>query len=312
MTAGPPAVVLAAGQGTRMRSQTPKVLHLVAGRPLLSHVLDAVRGAGARPVVVLSSESEPARAIPAGQSSLFQVAFHPSGQSFAVCGADNLVKIYDLAGNDPLILRGHTRAVTSLAFSKDGRLLVTGSNDRTLRLWDMPSGQSLRVLHGQGEEVTALAISPDGSQIASAGKDQAIRLWDLDTTERYRQFSGNQGAVWAAAFSPDGGHLAAGGADRTIHVWRFSRASQGSNMPVQNLTGHHAAVTAIAYSRDGQWIVSCGGDKNDARFIGVGSRLSERWRRRGKIEAHVHNVGIMLNGVVESCNDIREIAGAVR
>jgi bifunctional UDP-N-acetylglucosamine pyrophosphorylase/glucosamine-1-phosphate N-acetyltransferase len=63
VTAGPPGIVLAAGLGTRMRSQTPKVLHLVAGKPLLSHVLDAVRGAGARPVVVLSKESEPARAI---------------------------------------------------------------------------------------------------------------------------------------------------------------------------------------------------------------------------------------------------------
>src|SRR5439155_16314298 len=63
MTAGPPGIVLAAGLGTRMRSQTPKVLHLLAGRPLLSPVLGALRGAGARPIVVLSKESEPARAI---------------------------------------------------------------------------------------------------------------------------------------------------------------------------------------------------------------------------------------------------------
>ena len=63
MTAGPPGIVLAAGLGTRMRSQTPKVLHPVAGKPLLAHVLDAVRAAGARPVVVLSKESEAGRTV---------------------------------------------------------------------------------------------------------------------------------------------------------------------------------------------------------------------------------------------------------
>jgi bifunctional UDP-N-acetylglucosamine pyrophosphorylase / glucosamine-1-phosphate N-acetyltransferase len=100
MTAGPPAVVLAAGLGTRMRSQTSKVLHLVAGKPLLAHVLEAVRGAGARPIVVLSKESEPARAIvgdgaivamqdpPRGTGDAVRVALDavsdPSGEAFIV------------------------------------------------------------------------------------------------------------------------------------------------------------------------------------------------------------------------------------
>src|SRR5207244_13564639 len=61
MTDAPLAIVLAAGLSTRMKSNTPKVLHPIAGRPLLAHVLDTVRAAGARPLVVLSKESEPAR-----------------------------------------------------------------------------------------------------------------------------------------------------------------------------------------------------------------------------------------------------------
>jgi bifunctional UDP-N-acetylglucosamine pyrophosphorylase/glucosamine-1-phosphate N-acetyltransferase len=83
MTAGPPGIVLAAGLGTRMRSETPKVLHLVAGKPLLSHVLDAVRGAGARPVVVLSKESEPAKAI-VGDGAVVAMQDPPRGTGDAV------------------------------------------------------------------------------------------------------------------------------------------------------------------------------------------------------------------------------------
>jgi bifunctional UDP-N-acetylglucosamine pyrophosphorylase/glucosamine-1-phosphate N-acetyltransferase len=83
MTAAPPGIVLAAGLGTRMRSQTPKVLHLVAGKPLLAHVLEAVRAVGARPVVVLSKESEPARSV-VGDDAVVAMQDPPRGTGDAV------------------------------------------------------------------------------------------------------------------------------------------------------------------------------------------------------------------------------------
>ncbi|MEP6693108.1 MAG: bifunctional UDP-N-acetylglucosamine diphosphorylase/glucosamine-1-phosphate N-acetyltransferase GlmU [Chloroflexota bacterium] len=104
MTAGPPGIVLAAGLGTRMRSQTPKVLHVVAGRPLLSHVLAAVRGAGARPVVVLSKESEPARAI-VSDGAVIAMQDVPRGTGDAVRVA--LAAIPDASG-DAFIVYGDT------------------------------------------------------------------------------------------------------------------------------------------------------------------------------------------------------------
>jgi bifunctional UDP-N-acetylglucosamine pyrophosphorylase/glucosamine-1-phosphate N-acetyltransferase len=111
MTAEPLGIVLAAGLGTRMRSQTPKVLHPVAGKPLLSHVLDTVRAAGARPVVVLSKESEPARAIvgdavvamqdpPRGTGDAVRVALgaipDASGEAFIVYGDSPLLRAVTL------------------------------------------------------------------------------------------------------------------------------------------------------------------------------------------------------------------------
>ena len=107
MTAGPPGIVLAAGLGTRMRSPTPKVLHLVAGKPLLAHVLETLRAAGARPVVVLSKESEPARAIvgdavvamqdpPRGTGDAVRVALEAipdkTGEAFIVYGDSPLLR----------------------------------------------------------------------------------------------------------------------------------------------------------------------------------------------------------------------------
>jgi bifunctional UDP-N-acetylglucosamine pyrophosphorylase/glucosamine-1-phosphate N-acetyltransferase len=111
MSAEPLGIVLAAGLGTRMRSQTPKVLHPVAGKPLLSHVLDTVRAAGARPVVVLSKESEPARAIvgdavvamqdpPRGTGDAVRVALgaipDASGEAFIVYGDSPLLRAVTL------------------------------------------------------------------------------------------------------------------------------------------------------------------------------------------------------------------------
>ena len=132
MTAGPPAVVLAAGLGTRMRSQTPKVLHLLAGRPLLSHVLGALRGAGARPIVVLSKESEPARAI-VGDGAIVAMQDPPRGTGDAVRVALDAIsdpsgEAFIVYGDTPL-LRGETlRALAELRAKRGAAVALLSGN----------------------------------------------------------------------------------------------------------------------------------------------------------------------------------------
>jgi len=128
MTAGPPGIVLAAGLGTRMRSQTPKVLHLLAGRPLLLHVLEAVRGAGARPVVVLSKESEPAQAI-VGDGAVVAMQNPPRGTGDAVRIA--LGAVPDSSGNafivysdTPLLRPGTLLALAELRAERGAPLAL--------------------------------------------------------------------------------------------------------------------------------------------------------------------------------------------
>ena len=128
MSAGPPGIVLAAGLSTRMRSQTSKVLHLVAGKPLLSHVLGAVRGAGARPVVVLSKESEPARAI-VGDDAVVVMQDPPRGTGDAVRVAltaipDGSGEAFILYGDTPLLRAETLRALSELRAKRSAPLAL--------------------------------------------------------------------------------------------------------------------------------------------------------------------------------------------
>jgi len=157
VTAGPPGIVLAAGLGTRMRSQTPKVMHLVAGRPLLLHILDSVRAAGARPVVVLSKESDPARAI-VGDDAVVVMQDPPRGTGDAVRVA--LTSITERAGeafivySDTPLLRANTlRALAELRASRGALLALlsgkVGTENAYGRVVRDASGDVARVVEAR-------------------------------------------------------------------------------------------------------------------------------------------------------------------
>src|SRR5262249_26049054 len=88
------------------------------------------------------------------------------------------LKIWDLSTGRVLDLRGHTKKVRSLATSPDGRRLATGSDDRTIKLWDTTTGEEVFTLRGHTAGVVCVAFSPDGRRIASGGWDRTVRVWD--------------------------------------------------------------------------------------------------------------------------------------
>ncbi|MBY0523653.1 MAG: hypothetical protein K2R98_09640, partial [Gemmataceae bacterium] len=198
--------------------------------------------------------------------SCYGMGYAHDGKSLAVCGKNGPPKTYAAPTNpaDPkrptgtllANFQGHAGSVGCVAFSKDGKLLATGGSDKTIRLWDVASGESIRVLYGHLDEVTGVAFHPDGQQLASVSRDQTVRFWHLDTVEVSRVLTGHQGHVWSAAFSPDGQRVVSGGADKAVRIWDVV-----SEKVLRTLEGHKAPVTAVQYSPDAKLILSSGGDE---------------------------------------------------
>ena len=152
-------------------------------------------------------------------------------------------------------LRGHEKLVDSVAFSPDGSVLASGSDDGTIRLWDVSTEQPIgEPLRGHDRRVTSVAFSPDGSLLASGSWDVTIRLWDVSTGQPIGEpLRGSEDTVLDIAFSPDGSVLASGSWDSTIRLWDVS-TWQPIGEPLRGPVNQ--PVFAVAFSPDGSMLAS--------------------------------------------------------
>ncbi|MBE8965190.1 WD40 repeat domain-containing protein [Nostocales cyanobacterium LEGE 12452] len=131
--------------------------------------------------------------------------------------------IKSLKDSQPLhTLMGHSHIVCSLAISADAKLLVSGSWDQTIKVWQLETGELLHTLKGHRDRVYAIALSPDGQIIASGSADKTIKLWHLQTGELLGTFTGHSNIVTALAFTASGEMLVSGSLDKTIKIWQRS------------------------------------------------------------------------------------------
>jgi WD40 repeat protein/transcriptional regulator with XRE-family HTH domain len=198
--------------------------------------------------------SREALAIPIRDGS-GRVVFSPDGATIASSDV-NAAKIWNTTTGEVVeTLEGHTGFVTNVAFSKDGRLLVTTSEDATAIIWDVTTGRLVHRLTGHVGWVLGPAFSPDGGIVATTGDDGKVILWDVTTGEKIRELSGHTDPALRAAFSPDGSLLATAGVDHVARIWNPATGEQ-----LALLEGHTNNVWGVDFSPDGRLLATSSTD----------------------------------------------------
>lgn len=214
----------------------------------------------------LLSTGKPIRTLMTRSNWVNSVAFSPDGQLLASGGANNTIKLWQVGtGEEIRTFTGHSDSVCSVTFSSDGEFLASGSADCTIKLWQVSTGREIRTFIGHSFFVNSVALSRDGQVLASGSSDNQIKLWQVSTAKEIITLTGHSDAVSSVAFSPDPppsfnsvelqGILASASWDNTIKIWDISTGDE-----IYTLNEHSSYVRAIAFSPDGQTLVSASDD----------------------------------------------------
>lgn len=173
-------------------------------------------------------------------------------------GTDQDAGLWTPVSRQPQIA-GHERETWAVAFSPDGQILATGSDDETIKLWDLRSERLIRSLTGHSATVAAIAFSPDGHRLASASLDQTVRIWDVKSGGTPRILQGHPGTVRSLGWSRDGKRLISG---ETIYKSLPTVIEWDANTGqlLRRWNDHKAYVRAVLFCEDGKRCITASED----------------------------------------------------
>ncbi|PPQ73872.1 hypothetical protein CVT26_011735 [Gymnopilus dilepis] len=196
------------------------------------------------------------------------------------------------------VLTNHTDFVQSVCFSHDGKKVISGSDDKTIRIWNVETGEEESRFKGLSDEVWCVATSLDGLKVVSGSKDNSIQIWNVKTGTAEKRLMGHTNCVTAVSMSHDGTKVISGSWDMTVRIW-----STESGVEEKLLEGHTEVVWSVAISPDDLKLVSGSSDKT-VRIWNV--RTGRELRKLDGHSSYVRAVAISPDGrsVVSGSDDM--------
>ncbi|MCI0456652.1 MAG: protein kinase [Gemmataceae bacterium] len=191
------------------------------------------------------------------------LAYSPDGQHLAVVTHDGTLTLRDVTTGQTIRTFSKTGLGTGMgkAFSPDGqRLAVSGGDSKTVRVWEVTTGQELLALHGHTDRQSAVAYSPDGRLLASSSWDGTVRIWDATTGQPIRTLRGHRSQIRNVAYSPDGRHLASAGEDGVVKIWDVTDLERNTGPEALALGRHPNEIRSLAWSPDNGFLATAGPD----------------------------------------------------
>lgn len=236
---------------------------------------------------------------------ILAVAFSPDSKMLALADSNSTVRLWQTISDHELgvehllsSLKGHQSWVYAVAWHPNQPKLISGSDDCTIKIWDVKTSQCLHTLSGHQKGIWSLTWSPDGKRFASSSGDRTIKIWDAETGDCLRTLYGHQSLIWSVAWHPNGKILASGSDDQTIRLWDSETgdclrtlpvtgyqvgcvawnpngtmlASVGADLrirlwdeqtgqQIRSMSGHTTWIYSLAWSSDGKTLASCSGDR---------------------------------------------------
>ncbi|KAJ6602661.1 WD40 repeat-like protein, partial [Mycena vulgaris] len=227
------------------------------------------------------------------------VGFSPDGQhaisgSHSDVGAGTLI-IWEIAtGKELQVIGERDRKVVpgdpnfvrldvlnSVEFSPDGSQAISGSSDRTVRIWDVSTGKQLWNLAGHGSKVTSAAFSPDGLLAISGSADKTVRIWEVSTGQQLLRLDGHVRGVKSVSFSQDGSHAISASVDESVYIWEVSTGKH-----LHQLNSRNSWVKSAAFSRDASLAIFGSDDGTICiRDMSAGKQLHRLTGHTGSVES---------------------------